>query len=193
MWRTVDRPGCRLTRRHSANSGADRGRADDQRHHFVIVIPVADSPRHHNCLDSLLALAAMPMGWMRTGRFAKTAVLIADGSTEAVVRSAGNATLSLPSPMPGSTRMRLRHRGQLRCSTACAISTCAVSSVSIRESVRPQGQGMMRNIAYLRLAEMQAADADQRLLFSSIDADQEFRVKVPGGWQSVSVRSELPL
>ena len=58
---------------------------NDRRHHFVIVIPVADSPRHlRNCLDSLLEQCrSYAYGLDAHGRFAKITVLVADDSAEA--------------------------------------------------------------------------------------------------------------
>lgn len=56
------------------------------RHHFVIIIPVADSPIHlRDCLASLLNSAA-PMAmavWTKTGAGEKVSVLLADDSSDA--------------------------------------------------------------------------------------------------------------
>ncbi|MHB1187006.1 hypothetical protein [Thiobacillus sp.] len=45
-----------------------------------------------------------------------------------------------------------------------------------RDAFGHKGQAMMRNVAYLKLAQLQ--EADDPLLFYTLDADQQFKVKV---------------
>ena len=60
-------------------------RGDDRRHHFVILIPVADSPGHlRDCLSSLLEQCRLyGYGGMQAGRYRKVSVLLADDSANA--------------------------------------------------------------------------------------------------------------
>lgn len=67
-------------------------------------------------------------------------------------------------------------------------SLSAILGQHRRDAFHHKGQAMMRNLAYLKLAEMAAGDAS--VLFYSIDADQEFKVKVPtpeGGREVLAV------
>jgi hypothetical protein len=52
--------------------------SDDRRHHFVVVIPVADRPEHlRSCLASLLELCQLyRYGSYRDGRFTHVSVLV---------------------------------------------------------------------------------------------------------------------
>ena len=154
---------------------------DDRRHHFVIVIPVADSPRHlHNCLDSLLALCrSYAYGLDAHGRFAKTTVLIADDSAEAESISRQRDIVAAFADAGIDTHYFGIEEQLALLDRVRDLDLCGVVGEHPRNAFGHKGQGMMRNIAYLRLAEMQAQMPDQRLLFYSIDADQEFRVKVP--------------
>jgi len=158
--------------------------AQDMRHRFVIVIPVADRPQQlRDCLASLLELCqAYGYGGQRDGVYRKVAVVIADDSSD-----------------PDSIA---RHRELAREFTALGIATrhfapdeqfalidelgepvrSGLSRVLGRRqrgsdgSFGHKGQAVMRNIAYLKLAAETAEG--ERVLFYSIDSDQEFKVKV---------------
>lgn len=154
----------------------------DDRHAFVVVIPVADRPQHlRSCLDSLLELCrTFGYGGMANGRYRKIAVVIADDSRDPACM-AGNRQLADEFSARG---IATRHFDQ-------AAQFALVESVrrdngnrldrvlgnAGRDAFGHKGQGVMRNIAYLELAHL-AQDAE-RVLFYSIDSDQEFKVKVP--------------
>lgn len=55
-------------------------RGDDRRHHFVLIIPVADSPAQlRRCLTSLFEICrAYGYGGMHEGVFLKLTVMLAD-------------------------------------------------------------------------------------------------------------------
>ncbi|MDP2433267.1 MAG: hypothetical protein Q8O33_14755 [Pseudomonadota bacterium] len=187
---------------------------EDPRHHFVIAIPVADSPLHlKDCLDSLLELCrAYGYGGQVNGRWRKVAVLLADDSSDAaciaqhreIAREFDQAgltthyfgleeqlalmdrlenppfskggrgdflTSALVQPSEKSPPTPLWERGE---QDPPALTT--IVGVHRREAYGHKGQAMMRNIAYLKLAEMFAGD--EAVLFYTIDADQEFKVKV---------------
>ncbi|OYZ46194.1 MAG: hypothetical protein B7Y31_00985 [Novosphingobium sp. 16-62-11] len=66
---------------------------DDARHHFILVIPVADSPAQlQRCLASLLELCrAYAYGGIEDGHFSKVSVLLADDSESAETIAANQA------------------------------------------------------------------------------------------------------
>ncbi|MDD5298840.1 MAG: hypothetical protein PHU46_18225 [Rhodocyclaceae bacterium] len=158
----------------------DQQGADD-RHEFVVVIPVADRPQHlRGCLDSLLELCrAFGYGGQDQGRYRKISVVVADDSNEA-----GHVA---------QNREMARHYSRLGLATTCfgpdeqivlvdSLGQAGQNALSrILGNAPPasfghKGQGVMRNIAYLELNEQ--ARGERRVLFYSIDSDQEFKVKV---------------
>jgi hypothetical protein len=162
---------------------------EDRRHHFVIAIPVADSPIHlRDCLASLLELCrAYAYGGMRDGRWRKVSVLLADDSSDPDC-IAQNRAIAAEFDAAGLTTeyFGLAEQRALM-DKLTALDLAPIVGRHSRDAFHHKGQAMMRNIAYLRLAEMQAEMPEQRLLFYTIDADQEFRVKVatPEGGRDV--------
>ncbi len=198
-------------------------RGEDRRHHFVIAIPVADSPLHlKDCLGSLLELCRRyGYGGQADGRWQKVAVLLADDSSDAaciakhreIAREFDQAGLTTHyfglkeqlalmdrlenPPFPKGGRGYRRVEASSDFSNADAPATVAKSppaplwergekkkpldlstivGIHRRADYGHKGQAMMRNIAYLKLAEM--FSGDEAVLFYTIDADQEFKVKV---------------
>jgi hypothetical protein len=153
----------------------------DLRHHFVIAIPVADNPRQlESCLDSLLTLCRVfGYGGMRDGRFARVSVLLADDSADPVASAqirelAGAFTAQgLATQWFGSGEQRALLQRLAGIDLGGVVGTHSAAAFGHK------GQGMMRNIAYLRLAQWRAELPDERLLFYTIDADQVFEVEVP--------------
>ena len=163
-----------------------RGEAD-RRHGFVIVIPVADSPRHlQTCLGSLLELCrAYGYGGQEAGenggRWRKVSVLLADDSADAACLER-NRAIAEEFEAAG---LRIHYFGpaeQLALMDRLGdLDLAPIVGKHPRTAFSHKGQAMMRNIAYLKLAQMQAAEAQALggpLLFYTIDADQEFKVKV---------------
>lgn len=155
------------------------------RHRFVIVIPVADSPIHlKDCLASLLELCrAYGYGGQRggqpDGRWRKVSVLLADDSSAAGC-IAQNRAIAAEFDAAGLSTEYFGLDAQLALmDKLAALDLTAIVGNHARNAYSHKGQAMMRNIAYLKLAEMSAtAPADEPLLFYTIDADQEFKVKV---------------
>ncbi len=155
----------------------------DRRHKFVVVIPVADRPQHiATCLDSLLALCrAYGYGGTRDGRWHKIVAVIADDSADATCIASNRALAER------MTRLGLvtRHFGPDEQATLLE-SLDETERASLQSSIGDtapayrghKGQGVMRNLAYLHLARLRRAEPDERLLFWSLDSDQEFSVKV---------------
>lgn len=157
-------------------------RGEDDRHEIVIVIPVADRPRHlSNCLGSLLMLCrSFHYGGSTDGRFGKVSVIVADDSKEP-----GNThrhriiadhfdrmglpteyfgldeQLGLLAKLPAELRLRL---------------TRLIGDV-LQPPFYHKGASIMRNIAYLKLNSL--AKEKSKALFYFIDSDQEFQVTVP--------------
>ena len=154
-------------------------RGMDRRHHFVLVIPVADSPAQlRRCLDSLLELCrAFGYGGMKDDIFQKITVIVAD-DTQAPDLIAANQAIACDFNARG---LPIRYFGlteqlALLDSLAGVADLGNIIGTAPRDAFGHKGQAMMRNIAYLKLAQMQATD--EPLLFYTLDADQQFKVKV---------------
>jgi hypothetical protein len=168
---------------------------EPDRHHFVIAIPVADSPIHlKDCLASLLQLcrAYGYGGQDDKQRWRKVSVLLADDSNDAACIEQ-NRTLAAEFDAAGLGTQYFGLEEQLALmDRLAAVDLTGIVGEHERASFGHKGQAMMRNIAYLKCAEMEAAlqaeAADQRVLFYTIDADQEFKVKIatPEGGRDVA-------
>ncbi len=153
---------------------------EGQRHHFIIAIPVAESPIHlRDCLASLLELCrAYGYGGMRDGRWNKVSVLLADDSSDADC-IAQNRAIAAEFDAAGLSTQYFGLDEQLALmDRLAALDLAPVVGRHDRDAFGHKGQAMMRNIAYLKLAAMRAEMADPRVLFYTVDADQEFKVKV---------------
>jgi hypothetical protein len=157
------------------------GTDNDQRHHFIIVIPVADRPQHLKaCLGSTLKLCdSFGYGGQQNGRYRKVEVLIADDSKESsnIERHRAITTdyhqRGLSCHYFGQNE-QLAQLAQLDSETRLQLTP--IIGETPAESFYHKGASMMRNIAYLKLNEM-VADSDNTLIYF-IDSDQEFQVKV---------------
>jgi len=155
---------------------------DDPRHHFVIVIPVADSPAQlQRCLASLLELCrAFAYGGMKNGYFSKVSVLLADDSHSSEIIAANQALVHAFA----AKGLAIEYFGlteQLALLDRLAALDLDLDLGHIignapREAFSHKGQAIMRNLAYLHLAQRTQADA--RTLIYTLDADQQFKVNV---------------
>jgi len=158
----------------------------DDRHDFIIVIPVADRPMHlDECLNSVLQLCRYyQYGGMDQQGFSKLMVLIADDSAEPenIARNqqiAGHYT---------AQGMQTKYFGQQQ-QQALIDGLPAKQQADIRriigaverDSFYHKGASITRNITYLKLQQL--AGHKPRTLFYFIDSDQEFRVSVANGDQ----------
>lgn len=141
---------------------------------FILVIPVADRPRHiQACLDSLSEL-------LRRYPYPQTIrVLIADDSADAA-HVAANRAIAARYNTPGVQVIHFGPEAQWALSTPLRESLPGVVGDKPRTSFGHKGQGVMRNIAYLKVAEMLQGEADDVLIWS-LDSDQEFCVKLADG------------
>jgi hypothetical protein len=154
-------------------------RGDDHRHHFVLVVPVADSPAQlRRCLASLLDLCRLyGYGGMQDGYFRKVSVMLADDTQDASLIAANQAAIR----EFAAHGLRIRHFSlaeqlALLDSLAGVADLASIVGDAPRDAFGHKGQAMMRNIAYLELARL--AEADEPVLFYTLDADQQFKVKV---------------
>jgi len=152
---------------------------EDRRHHFVVVIPVADSPRQlQACLDSLLTLCKVfGYGGLHQGRYRKVSVLLADDSSEpaAIER---NLEIARAFDQSGITTHYFGIREQLALMQRLrGVDLDAIVGRHPEDAFGHKGQAITRNIAYLKLVEIQAAMAGEPLLFHTVDGDQEFQIK----------------
>lgn len=146
------------------------------RHRFIVVIPVADRPRHiRACLDSLReSLKRFPYR-------GAIDVLLADDSADAA-NVAANRQISAQYADAGFGVIHFGPEEQFALVESLQASLPGVVGGAPRERFGHKGQGVMRNIAYLKVAQMlrnapDAAEAANTLIWS-IDSDQEFRVNV---------------
>ncbi|PKO68795.1 MAG: hypothetical protein CVU23_06825 [Betaproteobacteria bacterium HGW-Betaproteobacteria-17] len=153
-------------------------RGDDRRHQFVLVIPVADSPAQlRRCLASLLALCrAFGYGGMRDGRYSKVSVILADDSEDAGV-IAENRAIAREFDAQGLAIDYFGLAEQLALmDTLAHVDLGSIVGTAPRDAFGHKGQAMMRNITYLKLAQLQETGIP--LLVYTLDADQQFKVKV---------------
>lgn len=156
-------------------------KGNDTRHKFVIVIPVADRPRHlQSCLDSLLTLCqAFHYGGYCKQRFPRVSVIIADDTKEQTniqqhkeiarhFNAQGIETLyfGLDEQRQQLARLSQEERRRL----------LNIVGDFDSSAFYHKGPSIMRNISYLKLNEMH--NAEENLLFYFVDSDQEFQIKI---------------
>ncbi|MDD3529439.1 MAG: hypothetical protein PHS77_06140 [Gallionellaceae bacterium] len=142
------------------------------RHDFVIVIPVADRPRHlADCLASLAGLLQHhPYG-------GEVSVLVADDSRESASRAAHQAIAA----EHGGRGIKLHYLGQdaqraLVAGLPAGLRTRLAGVVGDGAGKGHQGASITRNLACLWLARLPAGGRPR--LYWFVDSDQEFRVNV---------------
>lgn len=159
-------------------------KGDDQRHQFIITIPVADRPQHlQGCLESLLTLCdKFQYGGKMDGKYSRVRVLIADDSKahESISRnreiadefsSAGIETIyfGISEQLQQLDSLSDQQRDSLQ----------HVLGNLDRDHFYHKGASIMRNLAYLKLQQLtQESPEKENTLFYFIDSDQEFKVKV---------------
>lgn len=150
------------------------------RHRFLIVIPVADRPLHiQACLDSLTELLR------RFPCEREVRVLLADDSADAA-NVAANRTLAARYSAAGLPTLHFAPEEQFALVAPLRAPLARVLGDAPRERFGHKGQGVMRNIANLKVLEL-IDGLDDDVLVWSLDSDQEFRVNVatPSGEELV--------
>lgn len=139
------------------------------KHRFILVVPVADRPRHiRACLGSLRELLR------RFPHPHPVHVLIADDSADAAHIDA-NRRIAAEFSRDGIAAIHFGPDEQWALSEKLRAALPGVVGSKPRENFGHKGQGVMRNIAYLKVAEMLRDEPDDVLIWS-LDSDQEFRV-----------------
>ena len=154
-------------------------RGDDRRCRFILVIPVADSPvQLRACLASLLDLCNLyGYGGQQDGRWRRLEVMIADDSREPGCIAAHQAIArELDAQGIGTIYFGLEEQGALMAALPEPAALSHIVGSASKQVFGHKGQAIMRNLAWLKLAQMQATD--QPPLIYTLDADQTFKVKV---------------
>ncbi|MCW8956405.1 MAG: hypothetical protein OQL09_05945, partial [Gammaproteobacteria bacterium] len=154
---------------------------DDQRHSFIVVIPVADRPQHlSSCLGSLLSLCEkFKYGGFNNQAYDKIQVVIADDSKDEdnmqahrkiaeQVTAKGLRTIYFGQAEQIEQVSQITEQGQQKLTQIIGDMDAS--------AFYHKGASIMRNITYLKLNQM-SKGKEERLLFYFIDSDQEFRVK----------------
>ena len=168
---------------HRSLEARTAAQGNDRRHKFVVFVPVADRPQQlAACLDSLLTLCrAYGYGGMRDGRWQKVEVVIAEDSLGAGP-IANDRALAEQYTRLGLATHHFGPDEQTELLAALDDAERAALAPVLGDTTPAyrghKGQGVMRNLAHLYLARWQRAEPAERLLFWSIDSDQEFAVKV---------------
>jgi hypothetical protein len=151
----------------------------DERHSFIVVIPVADRPQQlQGCLQSLLQLCRrFTYGGLAGERYRKIRVLIADDSKETGNRQAIEAIqqrftgLGLETLYFGRDE-QLRQLDRLTSGQRQELGSVLGSHKA--DAFHHKGASITRNISYLKLREL--VDQKARTLAWFVDSDQAFRV-----------------
>lgn len=153
----------------------------DERHKFVIVIPVADRPRHLKaCLQSLLTLCqSFHYGGFANQKYTRITAIVADDSREQLniqqhkqivehfnVQGIETIYFGLEEQLRQLAKLTQTERQQLANILGDADS----------RTFYHKGPSLMRNITYLKLNELN--NETDKLLFYFVDSDQEFQVRV---------------
>ena len=153
----------------------------DDRYHFMIVIPVADRPKHLTaCLNSLLRLCELfNYGGRGERRYNKVSVLIADDSKEdASIKS--NRDIMHHCTRQGLKTIYFGSEDQMELIDQLASKgehdLSSITGNVDRSAFYHKGASITRNIAYLKLNQLKKEH--EKILFYFIDSDQEFKVNV---------------
>ena len=157
---------------------------EDPRHSMVVVVPVADRPRHlRACLLSLAGAAqAFRYGAGGGKRQGKLAVVIADDSRGAA-NIAANRAVAAEVEQLGVKTIYFGLQEQLAeiaaLGTAERVAVQHIIGNAAPDAFWHKGASTMRNITCLMLNRM--ARHDERLLFLFVDSDQEFHANTAAG------------
>jgi hypothetical protein len=136
---------------------------DDPRHKLIVVVPVADRPRHlRTCLQSLVGAARA-----FSTAADRLAVVIADDSRDAQNRAANRAVVAEIEQLGIETIYSEREALQ------------NIIGIATPATFWHKGASIMRNITLLMLNRM--ARCDEHLLFLFVDSDQEFHANTGAG------------
>lgn len=154
-------------------------RGDDERHHFILSIPVADRPPHlRACLESIYQVCTLfNYGGNASGAWDKIKIIVAEDSRDEnnirrhielveeyrqkglqVFHSGLDEQYELLHSLPPHQRGRLGH----------------LLTTQSREKFYRKGQAANRNLSYLKF--LQLTEDKDRTLYYLVDSDQHFCV-----------------
>lgn len=164
-------------------------RENSLRHDFIVIIPVADRPKHlYNCLNTLLELCKRyHYGGSNNQTYTKITALIADDSKQLENINENRKTAEYFTQQGLCTHYFGQHEqlkaiGGLNKTTRNALSN-VIGEVD-HNAFYHKGASLMRNITYLNLLEL--TKTKEKVLFYFVDSDQEFKIRFDNG---LSVRS----
>jgi hypothetical protein len=168
-------------------------RSVDKRHHFKIVIPVADRPQHlKQCLSSLLNLCEKyAYGGIDNNYFNKISVLIADDSKdqENIALHQNYCTElnnnGIRTEYFGLTEQLALTRQVLTKQPHLSKIISSVEHIKNTADFSHKGASIMRNITYLKLKQSSSCENDNNTLFYFIDSDQEFCINPTQGAENL--------
>jgi hypothetical protein len=145
------------------------------RHRFIIVVPVADRPRHiQACLASLCELLR------RYPYNREIRVLIADDSADPA-QVAANRAVAAQFCAEGLAVIHFGPEEQYTLAAPLQATLPGVVGTAPPDRFGHKGQGVMRNIAWLKVAQLLKDEPDDEVVIWSIDSDQEFCVNLTDG------------
>lgn len=156
----------------------------DERHHFIITIPVAERPQQlERCLQSLHRLCEQfHYGRSCRGEYQKLTLLISDDSTTAAAQQAIQQ-ITERFNQQGIESIYFGPREQ-----QALFNQLSPTEQQQLQTLAPlpqqggvhKGASTTRNLAYLKLAQLEQ-QRPEKLLFWFVDSDQEFRVNLSDG------------
>ena len=156
----------------------------DDRHHFIITIPVADRPQQlERCLHSLYQLCEkFHYGQNSRGDYQKLTLLISDDS----ITTEGQTAIRQLTQQFSHRGIESIYFGPIE--QQALLNQFSTAEQNILQRVAPlprtaeqhKGASTTRNLAYLKLAELSQQHSG-KLLFWFVDSDQEFRVNLSDG------------
>jgi hypothetical protein len=171
----------------------------DSRHHFFVVIPVADRPSMlRNCVDSLIGQCEdFGYGGTAAGAdgsrfFSKVRLFVVDDSADEGNRSRTRKIASETAERGIRTRYfgveeqaeLLRHIGGLTGGASSRLTGGPGNA-----TLAHKGASVTRNLAYLYLNSfLRRPGADEKVLIYFLDSDEEFRVKVKKNAAAADIR-----
>jgi len=148
----------------------------DNRHEFIIAIPVADRPQHlKSCLHSIYTLCeTYNYGGSQNGKYRKIKVLISDDSKHPSNKSE-NINLTEVFSNKGLEVIYFGQDEQKEILHSIDYQkTQNITGLAEPENFYHKGASITRNITYLKLQQLR--DNNKSTLFYFIDSDQEFKI-----------------
>ncbi len=151
---------------------------NDERHHIMLIIPVADRPQHlENCLESIYNLCENFYYGGKEQDFNKVSVLVAEDSKKISCRDKNRKIIeSFCQRGLRTVYFGLDEQKEILASLSCATRKALygiVGNIS-SDDFSHKGASITRNITYLKLNQIK--DNYKNIIFYFIDSDQEFKV-----------------